>query len=46
MIIGEVALMFGISWPTVIKLFESKNVLKCENRPHDFIETLHLFSNY
>ena len=32
--------------PTVIKLFESENELKCKNRYHDLIETLCLFSNY
>ena len=31
--------------PTVIKLFESENELKCKNRLRDFIETLCLFSN-
>ena len=30
--------------PTVIKLFESENELKCKNCLHDFMETLCLFS--
>ena len=29
----------------VINLFESKNELKCENRLHDFIKNLCVFSN-
>ena len=36
---------FQCPGPTVIKLFESENVLKCQNRLHNFIETLCLNSN-
>ena len=32
--------------PNVRKLFDSENVLKYENQPHDFRETLWLLSNY
>ena len=32
--------------PTVIKLFESENELKCNNLLHDFIKILSLFSNF
>ena len=38
--------LFYPAGPTVIKLFESENILKCKNGLHDLIETLCLFSNY
>ena len=34
------------SGPTIIKLFESKNELKCKNHLRDFIEILCLTSNF
>ena len=36
--------VFVASGPTIIKLFESENELKCKNHLHGFIETLCLFS--
>ena len=33
------------SGPTVIKLFESENVLKCKNHLRDFIGTVFIFKH-